>query len=167
NLVYLYIGLTLILTFSRMTRFTTFGLRFSYFLLFFITITLGPITAIVLRLFSVPIRVWLFIADVPFKSFLKSKEEKIIRQLAYSVVSVAVMWGFVKILGLSVVLSNLTSYYLILYSAWLGLLLVLRIFFPTGPFSKYLVASAVALMFNWWLVKAFGSGLYGYLLGFV
>jgi len=169
QLLSLYFMLILVLTVSRMTRFTTVGLRFSYFLLFFITITLGPVTAVVLRILSLPMRIGFYLVDVPLKSFFRSKEHKIGRQVMYSGVSIGIMAAAVKAIGLSVVLSNLTLYYLILYGSWLAFLLLLRIIFPirAAAFSKYLVSSTVAFLFNWWLVKMFGMGVYNYLLGFV
>ena len=169
HLLSLYFLLVLVLTVSRMTRFTSVGLRFSYFLLFFITITLGPVTAMVLRILSLPMRIGFYLVDVPLKSFFRSKEHKIGRQVMYSGVSIGIMTAIVKIIGLTVVLSNLTFYYLILYGSWLAFLLFLRIIFPirAATFSKYLVSSTVAFLFNWWLVKMFGMGLYGYLVGFV
>jgi len=163
----LYTVLILLLTFSRMGRFTKVGIKFSYFLLFMITITLGPMTAIVLRIISVPIRLWMFIADLPFKSFLKTKEDYIFKQWAYSALSILIIWLFVKIIGVSVVVSNLKLYYLILYGAWTIGLLILHIVFPRDSLTRYFINSGAGFVFNWFLVTSIGLWLYTYLLGFI
>jgi hypothetical protein len=163
----LYVVLTLLLTFSRMSRFTKVGIKFSYFLLFMITITLGPLTAIVLRVISVPIRLWMFLADLPFKSFLKTKEDYIFKQWAYSALSIFIIWLFVKIIGVGVVVSNLSLYYLILYGGWTIGLLVLHILFPRDSLTRYFINSGAGFVFNWFLVTSMGRWLYGYLNGFI
>jgi hypothetical protein len=160
QLLGLYVALVFVLTVSRMARFTSVGLRFSYFVLFFITITLGPLPAVVLRLLSVPL---------PFKSFLKTRETNLFKQVLYSGVSIGVIGLAVNLIGLDVITSNLVFYYLILYGSWVGLLVLIRLIFPMKrvPLTKYLASTGVALVFNWWLVKMFGAGFYVYLMGFV
>lgn len=159
-----YILLVFILAVSRITRFVGVGLRFSFFVLFCMVITLGPIVTIILRMLSTPVRLWLLFANVPLKSVFRSKEEKIMMQTVISTISILFIALSVQMITLSNVLGDLAYYYMLLYIIWTAALYAIRFVFPKGPRFRSLAASAVAVAFNWWLVTAFGQSFIGFLL---
>ena len=160
----IYLLLLILLTFSRLTHLVTVGVRFSFFLLFCMTLTLGPLVTIILRLLSTPLRLWLVFAETPLKSFFRLKEERMILQMGIGILAILVMATAAHFITLPVIMSRLTLYYMILYAGWIIFLYIITLPYKV-PASKYYASAAVAMVVNFFLVKNFGAALINFLAG--
>jgi len=160
----IYLLLLLLLTFSRLTHLVTVGVRFSFFLLFCMTVTFGPLVTIILRLISTPLRLWLIFAETPLKSFFRLKEERMLLQMGIGTLAILVMAALIHFITLPVLMSRLTFHYMILYASWIVFLYIITL--PCKiPASKYYASAAVAMVVNLFLVREFGAALINFLAG--